>query len=68
MVDNRVALSDLDLPTSISRTICELCQSNPALLRYEVFSTKSLATGSCCPVCFPDVLRALPRGSETSKR
>jgi len=59
-MDKLSALSNLDMPVSELETTCELCRSNPASFRYELFSTKGLVAGSCCPGCFPDLLRAIP--------
>jgi hypothetical protein len=62
------ALSNLDLPFSESQPVCELCRSNPASFRYEVFSAEGLVTGDCCLRCFPDLLRATPCGLSVETR
>src|SRR4030081_1876166 len=54
-------LSGLELSRSASRTACELCRSNPASLRYELFSTKGLITGGLCLGCLPDLIKTAHR-------
>jgi hypothetical protein len=57
--------SGLEPSSSAPRTTCELCRSNPASVRYELFSTKGLITGSLCLGCFPDLIRTVHRSRDT---
>ena len=51
-------MADTKLLALASQTVCEVCHSNPALFRYELFSTCSSIMGNCCLTCFLNVLRA----------
>ncbi len=61
------AVTDLDLLGLVSQTVCEVCQGNTALLRYELFSTRGSLTGNCCLSCFPTLLRATGDGARSAK-
>ena len=58
-VENAGAVPDLNKPEPESQAVCQQCQTSPALFGYELFSTELLAKGSCCLLCFLELLRGL---------
>jgi hypothetical protein len=59
-------VTDRDLLSLASQTVCELCHSNTASFRYELFSTCGSLTGNCCLTCFPNLLKAMKGGASNA--